>query len=46
MEQCYPDVSKYEFQELPIIRRDSDYGLEDPTKHVRQKFIELCRHLS
>ncbi|CAF4612076.1 unnamed protein product, partial [Rotaria sp. Silwood2] len=27
-------------------KRGGDYDLEDPTKHIRQTLIELCRHLS
>ncbi|CAF4741823.1 unnamed protein product, partial [Rotaria sp. Silwood2] len=46
IEQYYHDLLKCEFQQLSITRRDGDYDLEDPTKHIRQKLIELCRHLS
>ncbi|CAF1328449.1 unnamed protein product [Rotaria sordida] len=46
MEQYYHDLLKCEFQQLPITRRGGDYDLEDPTKHIRQKLIELCQHLS
>ncbi|CAF4054019.1 unnamed protein product, partial [Rotaria sordida] len=46
LEQYYHDLLKFEFQQLPITRRGGDYELEDPTKHIRQKLIELCRHLS
>ncbi|CAF3669590.1 unnamed protein product [Rotaria sp. Silwood1] len=46
MKQYYHDLLKCEFQQLPITRRGGDYELEDPTKHIRQKLIELCQHLS
>ncbi|CAF4217241.1 unnamed protein product, partial [Rotaria sordida] len=46
MEQYYHDLLKCELQQLPITRRGGDYDLEDPTKHIRQKLIELCQHLS
>ena len=46
MEQYYHDLLKCEFQQLPIVRRGGDYDLEDPTNHIRQKLIELCRQLS